>query len=212
MANNDEKNEGIIKKLGSLIFRAPASENSEDNMETQYFHILDKYKEMQVQLTAVIDKLNISQTIMSENPVSQTPQFSFSIPPPLTSGLRNIFSTNCTLIKEALQSIREYHETTNPHFWLQTVSKTMDKLLEIPQLRYGFTKRLIAQRIKGKAFGIIERVPCPTMSEIAAALKTAFSLTDLDYDQLSSERNNTRQVDNENTQNYIRRYEDLTFV
>ena len=112
-------------------------------------------------------------------------------------------------MKEALLSIREYDGTTIPEFWLQTVRETMNELPEVPELKYEFTKRLIAQRIKGKAIEIIERISRPTMSEIAPALITAFGLTNLDYDQLSGERNNTRQGETENTHNYIRRYEDL---
>ena len=70
MANNGEKNEGIIKKLGSLITRPPAQvkqDLSEDDMKAQYMDMLEKYNDMQAQLTAVLDERNAGQTIKSEN-------------------------------------------------------------------------------------------------------------------------------------------------
>ena len=52
----------------------------------------------------------------------------------------------------------------------------------------SFTPRLVAQNIEGKAISVVDHVDNDNLTEICAALDTAFGILDLNCEQLSENR------------------------
>ena len=115
--------------------------------------------------------------------------------------------TRC-LIKNLLLEIREYNGESNPDPFRRSIRHALS-CLDHDDDKAAFVRQLIAQKIKGKAQPVADRVPSQLITDILAALDTAFGNTELSYEQLSEQRNNMRQGATETVINYIKRFEDV---
>lgn len=111
-------------------------------------------------------------------------------------------------IKELLSEIRDYDGSTHPEPFIKSVRYALSRLRDDYE-RDSFARKLIAQKIKGPAQAIADRIPSQDLGDVAAALEVSFGTVKLSYEQLSEQRNGTRQGQNEGITNYIKRYEEL---
>ena len=108
-------------------------------------------------------------------------------------------------IKDLLAEVREYDGSSQPQYWLRTVKRSFDTLEDNNPSRNMFVRRLIAQKIKGPAQLVVDRIASQDMY----AVEVAFGKIEQSYDQLAEQRNSMRPGATENTANYIKRYDEI---
>lgn len=112
------------------------------------------------------------------------------------------------LIQNLMQEVPDYDGTTCPEIFRRELRETIS-VLETEQEKEIFTRRLVAQKLKGQAQMVARRVRSRGLNDILSALETSFGQIELKYSQLAQQRDNTRQGVNESIKNYVQRYEEL---
>lgn len=108
-------------------------------------------------------------------------------------------------IRELLSEVREFDGTTDVEAFLaqcRRVNKQMTNDAE----KIVFINKVIANKLKGEAIAVADRLIEITPKDFADAMRLAFGKTEKDYSQLSEERNSMRQGYIERVENFVKRY------
>ena len=208
---------GAIKK----IIRA-LSNDSINELPEDLDLIKQKYLDLKARNLALedeIERMKLSPSnIQPSAPTTEqinTGNENRQIPPqhanPTTTNLNNNRVNNDLdkHIKNLLAEIRDYDGTQTPEAFKRSTRFAIKQLNNVEKDMATFTRRLVAQKIKGKAIPVVDRVDNNNLADIIHALETAFGQLELNYEQLAEQRNALRQGMTESVKNYITRYEEV---
>ena len=203
-----------MKKIATLF----KSQSQEDINEIPQTELKKQYCDMRKHAIAIEEELELLRLQLQSN--SSEPTLNDSkkdLPGDASASLTNkspqsyahmVNNDLDKLIKNLLQEIREYDGSSHPEPFKKSAARAI-LYFSNNRDRAIFTRRLVAQKIKGRAIPIVDRIDDDNLSEVIAALETAFGSIELDFDQLSETRNRMRQGINESIKNYILRYEEI---
>ena len=136
-------------------------------------------------------------------------------PPPASAdlpALKNIDSLKkpdrSKIISNLLLEVQEYDGRIPPRFFIQVAWRCLNTLDTLDE-QDTFVRRIIAQKLRGEAQLVAQRVNSYSFHDVSSALEIAFGQIEQSYQQLSDQRNSTCQGLNESLHTYIKRYEEL---
>lgn len=183
------------------LFKSSSQESldlSKEDLKKLYIQIRSKAIELE-------DELNALKSLQANNNSTASSSTSNY---PTSSYAAKVNSDLDKLIKNALTEIREYDGSYHPGPFKNSARRAL-AYFNNDEDKATFSRRLVAQKIKGRAIPVVDRINDENLAEIMHALDIAFGQIELNYEQLVEQRNNMRQGVNESIKNYIIRYEEI---
>lgn len=111
-------------------------------------------------------------------------------------------------IRELLIEIRDFDGTTDVEAFLAQCRR-VNKQMKTDAEKIILINKIIAQKLRGEAIAVADRLIEISPKEFADAMRLAFGKTEKDYSQLTEERNSMRQGYVERIENFIKRYSEI---
>ena len=175
--NNAYFNSRVILKP-PVLKMADVPDNFEE-LKTQYLEFQEKYLALEEELKKLkLDSKDITNPSAPELKELEQPE-----------KIKMCSRDRSKLISELLLEIHDYNGSTHPRFFIQAVSRCLGTLADSEIEQDIFVRRLIAQKLKGEAQIVAQRVNSESFREISSALNISFGRVEQSYRQISDYRN-----------------------